>query len=144
MNWSIVRVIKGWRGVSSERRRSSCSSSGQVCVYMFSMYFKFWFTGHLTSGIRSVGPPAYCPIFWRRRAPYFSQNLSNSLDPIHGRQFSRNLLTAIAFVPVRRRQFFTKSTLAYLSMRAGTHAVRWSRTLGGPLTPPLCHRVGSS
>ena len=26
MNWSIVRVITGRRGVSSERRRSSCSS----------------------------------------------------------------------------------------------------------------------
>ena len=35
-------------------------------------------------------------------------------------------------------------TLAYLSMRAGTHAVRWPGTLGGPLTLPLCHRVGSS
>ena len=73
--------------------------------------------GHLTSEIRSVGggglqgPPAYCLFFWRWRAWYFSRNLCNSLDPIHGRQFSRNLLTAIAFVPVRRRQFFAKSTL---------------------------------
>ena len=61
-----------------------------------------------------------------------------------GDNFSRNLLTAIAFVPVRWRQFFTKSTPAYLSMRAGTHAVRWAATLGGALTPPLCRRVGSS
>ena len=61
-----------------------------------------------------------------------------------GDNFSRNLLTAIAFVPVRWRQFFAKSTLAYLSMRAGTHAVRWAATLGGALTPPLCRRVGSS
>ena len=83
---------------------------------------------HLTSEIISVGggglqgPPAYCPFFWHQRARYFSRNLGNSLDPIHGRQFSRNLLTAIAFVPVRRRQFFARSTLAYLSMRARTHA----------------------
>ena len=61
-----------------------------------------------------------------------------------GDNFSRNLLTAIAFVPVRWRQFFAKSTRAYLSMRAGTHAVRWAATLGGALTPPLCRRVGSS
>ena len=40
-----------------------------------------------------------------------------------GDNFSRNLLTAIAFVPVRWRQYFATSTLAYLSMRAGTHAV---------------------
>ena len=61
-----------------------------------------------------------------------------------GDNFSRNLLTAIAFVPVRWRQFFAKSTRAYLSMPAGTHAVRWAATLGGALTPPLCRRVGSS
>ena len=61
-----------------------------------------------------------------------------------GDNFSRNLFTAIAFVPVRWRQFFAKSTRAYLSMRAGTHAVRWAATLGGALTPPLCPRVGSS
>ena len=61
-----------------------------------------------------------------------------------GDNFSRNLLTAIAFVPVRWRQFFAKSTRAYLSMRAGTHAVRWAAMLGGALTPPLCRRVGSS
>ena len=58
--------------------------------------------------------------------------------------FLRNLRTAIAFVPVRWRQFFAKSTGAYLSMRAGTHAVRWAAMLGGALTPPLCRRVGSS
>ena len=55
-----------------------------------------------------------------------------------GDNFSLNLLTAIAFVPVRWRQFFAKSTRAYLSMRAGTLAVRWAATLGGALTPPLC------
>ena len=44
----------------------------------------------------------------------------------------------------RGRQFFAKPTLAYLSMRAGTHAVRWSAMPGGALTPPLCRRVGSS
>ena len=58
-----------------------------------------------------------------------------------GDNFSRNLLTPIAFVPVPWRQFFAKSTRAYLSMRAGTHAVRWAATLGGALTPPLCRRV---
>ena len=58
--------------------------------------------------------------------------------------FSWNLRTVIAFVPVCWRQFFAKSTRAYLSMRAGTHAVRWAATLGGALTPPLCRRVGSS
>ena len=57
---------------------------------------------------------------------------------------SRNLLTAITFVPVRRRQFFAKSTRAYLSIRPGAHAVRWAAMLGGALAPPLCHRVGSS
>ena len=43
---------------------------------------------------------------------------------------------------VCRRQFFAKSSQAYLSMRAGTHAVWWSATIGGALTPPLCRRVG--
>ena len=41
------------------------------------------------------------------------------------------------------RQFFAKSTLAYLSMRAVTHAVRWSAKLSGAMTPPLCRKVGS-
>ena len=47
-----------------------------------------------------------------------------------GDNFSRNLLTAIAFVPVRWRQIFAKSTRAYLSMWAGTHAVWWAAMLG--------------
>ena len=38
------------------------------------------------------------PIFLRPRARYFSRNRSNSLGPISGRLFLRNLLTAIAFV----------------------------------------------
>ena len=80
----------------------------------------------------------------RPRAWYFSRNRGNSLHSIAGDNFSWNLLTAIAFVPVCWRQFFAKSTQAYLSMRAGTHAVRWAATLGGALTPPLCHRAGSS
>ena len=61
-----------------------------------------------------------------------------------GDNFSRNLLTAKAFVPIRRSQLFAKSTRAYLSMRAGTHGVGWAAMLGGALTPPLCRRVGSS
>ena len=61
-----------------------------------------------------------------------------------GDNFSRNLLTAIAFVLGQQEKFFAKPTLAYLSMRAGTHALRWSATPGGALTPPLCRRVGSS
>ena len=40
--------------------------------------------------------------------------------------------------------FFAKFTLVYLSMQARTYAVWWSATQGGALTPPLCHRVGSS
>ena len=72
----------------------------------------------------------FCP-----RARYFLRNRGNSLHSIRGRQFARNLLTAIAFVPVRWRKFFAKSTRAYLSMRAGTHAVRWAAMLGGALTP---------
>ena len=88
-------------------------------------------------------------IFWRPWARYFSRNRGNSLDPIRGKHFfAKSAHRDITFVPVRGRQFFTKSTpaqtLAYLSMRAGTHAVRWPGTLGGPLTPPLCRRVGSS
>ena len=54
--------------------------------------------------------------FWRPRAQYFLRNRGNSLNPIRPQDnFSWNLLIAIAFVPVRRRQFFAKSTLAYLS-----------------------------
>ena len=76
--------------------------------------------------------PFFCPPssrilqMWRPRVRYFSWNRGNSLHSIRG------------------RQFFAKSTRAYLSMRAGTHAVRWAATLGGALTPPLCRRVGSS
>ena len=47
---------------------------------------------------------------WSQRAWYFSQNCGNSLDPICRRQFFWNLLTAIAFDSVWRRQFFPKST----------------------------------
>ena len=88
------------------------------------------------------------PIFWRPWARYFSRNRGNSLDPIRWKHFfAKSAHRDIAFVPVRGRQFFATSTpartLAYLSMRAGTHAVWWPGTLGGPLTPPLCCRVGS-
>ena len=38
MNWSIVWVIMGRRGVSSERRRSSCSS----CLYEYSWEYLDW------------------------------------------------------------------------------------------------------
>ena len=60
------------------------------------------------------------PIFWppisliSRTWRDFSRNRSNSLDPFARDSFSRNLLTAVAFDPARRRQFSAKSALAYL------------------------------
>ena len=95
--------------------------------------------------------PIFCPPIsrilqtWRPRARYFSQNRGNSLHSIRGRQFfAKSAQRDSLFVPVPWRQFFAKSTRAYLSMRARTHAVRWAAMLGGALTPPLCGRVGSS
>ena len=95
--------------------------------------------------------PFFCPPIWQilqtwcPRAWYFSRNRGNSLHSIRGRQFfAKSAHRDSLLVPVRWRQFFAKSTGAYLSMRGGTHAVRWATTLGGALTPPLCHRVGSS
>ena len=38
MNWSIVWVIMGWRGVSSERRRSSCSSCDWIYFWKASLW----------------------------------------------------------------------------------------------------------
>ena len=58
-----------------------------------------------------VGPHFWCP-----RAQYFFAKSGNSLNPIRPQNnFSLNLLIVIAFVPVRRRRFSVKSTLAYLS-----------------------------
>ena len=95
------------------------------------------------------------PIFWPTHFANFCRRGAEERDIFReiavtpciqfaGDNFLRNLLTAKAFVAVRRSQFFAKSTPAYLSMRAGTHAVQWTATLGGALTPPLCRRVGSS
>ena len=112
------------------------------------------YRGRVYRGIGYIAVTCWTPFFcppilrilqtWRPRARYFSRNRGNSLHSIRGRQFAWNLLTAIAFVPVRWRKFFAKSTRAYLSMRAGTHAVRREAMLGGALTPPLCRRVGST
>ena len=56
------------------------------------------------------------PIFGAQERNIFLRNRGNSLNPIRPQDnFWWNLLIAIAFVPVRRRQFFAKSTLAYLS-----------------------------
>ena len=77
------------------------------------------------------------PFFWRPRTRYFSRNRGNSI-------FREICSPRSPLFSVRGRQFFAKPTLAYLSMRAGTHAVWWSATPGGALTPPLCRRVGSS
>ena len=126
-------------------------SCGVIADYSVSPKYR----GRVYRGIGYIAVTCWTPFFcppmsqilqtWRPRARYFSRNRGNSLHSIRGRQFfSRNLLTAIAFDPVRWRQFFAKSTGAYLSIRAGTHAVRWAATLGGALTPPLCRRVGSS
>ena len=48
--------------------------------------------------------------------------------------FSQNLIITIAFVLVHWRQFYTKSTQAYLSMKPEIHALRWAGLLGGALT----------
>ena len=82
--------------------------------------------------------------FCRQERDIFRLIAVTSCIQFTGDNFSRNLLTAIAFVPVCWKHYFAKSTRAYLSMRAGTHAVRWAATLGGALTPPLCRKVGSS
>ena len=112
------------------------------------------YRGRVYRGIGYIAVAGWTPFFcpqisrilqtWCPRAQYFREIAVTPCIQFAGDNFSRNLLTAIAFVPVRWRQFFAKSTRAYLSMRAGTHAVRWAATLGGALTPPLCRRVGSS
>ena len=79
------------------------------------------------------------PIFWPTHFANFCRRGGQERDIFReivvtpciqfaGDNFSRNLLTVKTFVPVRRSQFFAKSTRAYLSMRAGTHAVRWAAT----------------
>ena len=74
------------------------------------------YRGRVYRGIGYIAVACWTPFFdppisrilqtWHPRARYFSRNRGNSLHPIRG------------------RQFFAKSTQAYLSMRAGTHAVR--------------------
>ena len=62
--------------------------------------------------------------------------------PYVGDSFSRNLLTAVAFDPAPRRQFFAKSALGQsgLPVKCGREHMLCD---GQPRkTPPLYHRVG--
>ena len=134
----------------ANRDRHSHYEHKTVVKYSVSPIYR----GRVYRGIGYIAVACWTPFFcppisrilqtWCPRAQYFRVIAVTPCIQFAGDNFSRNLLTAIAFVPVRWRQFFAKSTRAYLSMRAGTHAVRWAATLGGALTPPLCRRVGSS
>ena len=56
------------------------------------------YRGRVYCGIGYIAVACWTPFFFRPRARYFSRNRGNTLDPIRD-NFSRNLLTAIAFVP---------------------------------------------
>ena len=63
--------------------------------------------------------PSFFAKFCRRGAQkhdIFREIAASPRTQFAGDNFSRNLLTAMAFVPVGRRQFFAKSTRAYLVM----------------------------
>ena len=96
------------------------------------------YSGRVYCGIGYIAITCWTPFFGAQERGIFREIAVTPWTQFAGDNFSRNLLTAIAFVPVRRRQFFAKSAPAYLSMRTGTHAVRWSGKLGGALKPPLC------
>ena len=59
---------------------------------------------------------------------FFREIMATPWTPLMGDNFSRNLLTVVAFDPICRRQSFMKLTLAYLSKWAGTPAAWWSTT----------------
>ena len=143
--WVYANVnVGGWRRLKPNRNIWNPPQYSVSPIYRGRVYRGI---GYITV---ACWTPFFCPPIsrilqtWCPRAQYFREIAVTPCIQFAGDNFSRNLLTAIAFVPVRWRQFFAKSTRAYLSMRAGTHAVRWASTLGGALTPPLCHRVGSS
>ena len=66
--------------------------------------------------------PIFCPPIlrilqtWAQERDIFREIAVTPCIQFVGDNFSRNLLTAIAFVPVRWRQFFAKSTRAYLML----------------------------
>ena len=95
-------------------------------------------------GIGNIAVACWTPFLVPKSVIFFHEITVTPWAQFAGDNFLQNLLTTIAFVPVHRRQFFAKSTQAYMSMRVGTHALRWSAMLGRSLTPPNCHRVGSS
>ena len=57
------------------------------------------YRGRVYRGIGYIAVACWTPIFWRPRARYLSRNQGNTLDLIRGDNCSRNLLTAIDFVP---------------------------------------------
>ena len=139
-----------WIIISSNRQQAITGTNDDPvhwCIYttpdlntVYSRYITVVYIMELDISLSHVGP-TFCG---NQEHDIFHEIMVTPWTQFARDNISRNLLTTMAYVPIRRRQFFTKSTQAYLSMRAGTHAVQWSTTLSWELTSPLCHRVGSS
>ena len=137
----------------------------EIVIHFVSLQFHYWlcyysvspiYRGRVYRGIGYIAVACWTPFLAIHFANFADLTPKGAIfreiavipwTPFAGDTFSRNLLTADAFDPALRRQFSAKSALGQsgltCEMRAGTHAVRWPATEGGPLTPPLYHRVGS-
>ena len=79
-------------------------SDGNKLHYSVSPIYR----GCIYRGIGYIAVACWTPFFWRPRARYFSRNRGNTLFQFAGDNFSRNLLTAIAFVPGSPETIFRK------------------------------------
>ena len=105
------------------------------------------YRGHVYRGIGYIAVACWTHFLAPKNTIFLAKMAVTPWTQFVGDNFSLNLLTAIAFVLGPQDTIFreTNSSLPVIvSMRAGTHVVRWCATLGEALTPPLCRRVGSS
>ena len=73
------------------------------------------YRGRVYNGIGYIAVACWTPFFGAQERDIFCKIAVTPWTQFAGDNFSRNLLTAIAFVLVRGRHFFAKPTLAYLS-----------------------------
>ena len=116
----------------------SFNSFHGICTYQYSVL-------PIYRGIEYIVVACWTPLFATQERDIFSEIAVTPWTQFAGDNFSRNLLTTIAFVHGPRETIF-RETNSSLPANAGwnTCFMRWSATPGGVLTSPLCRWVGSS
>ena len=99
------------------------------------------YRGRVYRGIGYIAVACWTPFFGAQERDIFREIAVTPWTQFAGDNFSRNLLTAIAFVPGSQETIFREINSSLPVNAGGTHAVQRSATLGGALTPPLCRRV---